>query len=107
MRQVGTRKALHQKSRKGFTADSVVISQDGIKTGRYCLARDEPGGCPDRWPGGARRRGGASLVCGFRAERGMACPILPPLGGRREGELQASETRGAEYRCVARRRTGP
>jgi len=25
MRQVGTRKALHQKSRKGFTVDSVVI----------------------------------------------------------------------------------
>ena len=24
----------------------------------------EPGGCPDYWPGGARREGGVILVCG-------------------------------------------
>src|ERR1700756_2611198 len=38
-----------------------LFREGGIRTGRYCLARDEPGGYPDYWPGGARRRGGASL----------------------------------------------
>ena len=31
---------------------------------------------------------------------GGRAPTLPPRRGRREGELQASETRGAEYRRV-------
>src|SRR5437660_12886422 len=65
----------------------------------------EPGGCPDCWPGGVRRRGGASLDCGFRAERWKACPDNAARKGRREGEFQASETRGIEYRRGARRRT--
>ncbi len=41
--------------------------------------REFPLPCPDRWPGGARRRGGASLVCGVcmerrRASLGHGCP---------------------------------
>jgi hypothetical protein len=36
------------------------------------VSRDEPGGYPVYWPGGARRRGGVSLVCGCRAEREKA-----------------------------------
>ena len=31
---------------------------------------------------------------------GWRAPILPPWKGRREGEFQASESRGIEYRCV-------
>ena len=60
--------------------------EGGIRTGLHHRAWDEPGGCPDRWPGGARRRGGASLACGFHAERGMACPdtAAPGTGGERE-----------------------
>ena len=57
---------------------------------------------PVCWPGGARRRGGVSLVCGFCAERWRACPDTAaccPVGSRRrEGDLQAGEPREGEYR---------
>jgi hypothetical protein len=72
------------------------------------LARDEPGGCPDRWPGGARRRGGASLACGFRAERGMARPDTAAPEG--DGERETSKRLKREELSTvarARRRTGP
>jgi hypothetical protein len=36
---------------------------------------------------------------------GWRAPIPTPWKGRREGEFQASETRGIEYRHGARRRT--
>ena len=36
----------------------------------------------------------------FMRNVGWRAPTLPPRRGRREGELQASETRGAEYRRV-------
>ena len=36
------------------------------------FTRDEPGGRPDDWPGGARREGGVSLVCGSGTEREKA-----------------------------------
>jgi hypothetical protein len=36
------------------------------------LSRDEPGGRPGYWPGGARREGGVSLVCGSGTEREKA-----------------------------------
>jgi hypothetical protein len=38
---------------------------------------------------------------------GWRAPILPPWKGRREGEFQASESRGIEYRRGTRRRTSP
>ena len=38
---------------------------------------------------------------------GWRDPILPPWKGRREGEFQAFESRGIEYRRGARRRTSP
>jgi hypothetical protein len=38
----------------------------------WLFSCDEPGGCPDDWPGGARREGGVSLVCGSGTEREKA-----------------------------------
>jgi hypothetical protein len=53
------------------------------------FSRDEPGGCPDYWPGGARREGGVSLVCGSGTERekasvDMATGVAGPKGRERE-----------------------
>jgi hypothetical protein len=42
------------------------------KRGVWLFSRDELGGCPDDWPGGARREGGVSLVCGSGTEREKA-----------------------------------
>ena len=42
--------------------------------------------CPYCWPGGARRVGGASLVCGLRAERGKARADTAPAAWRGERE---------------------
>jgi hypothetical protein len=43
-----------------------------IETGVSMQSRDESGGCPSYWPGGVRRAGGVSPVCGCSAERGKA-----------------------------------
>jgi hypothetical protein len=55
------------------------------------LPRDEPGGRPVYWPGGARRRGGVSLVCCSCTERekaGVDTPTVQlgekPPGRKRE-----------------------
>src|ERR1700678_3273086 len=78
-------------------------------------SRDKPGGCPGYWPGGVRHRGGASLFCGFCMERRKAgsdsgaCWPLLVSGGRLGGERESAwrqKSRGAEYRCGIRRRTG-
>ena len=108
MRQVGTRKALHRKSRKGFTAEASLFSE----------MASEPG--VTAWPGMslAVARIAGQVVPGAEVARawpaafvrnvGWRAPTLPPPGrGWREGGLQASETRGAEYRRGARGRTGP
>ena len=42
------------------------------KRGVWLFSRDEPGGCLDYWPGGARREGGVILVCGSGTEREKA-----------------------------------
>jgi hypothetical protein len=42
------------------------------KRGVWLFCCDEPGGCLDDWPGGARREGGVSLVCGSGTEREKA-----------------------------------
>jgi hypothetical protein len=61
------------------------------KRGVWLFSRDELGGCPDDWPGGARREGGVSLVCGSGTERekasvGSGRPALrgSSTGGERE-----------------------
>jgi hypothetical protein len=78
-------------------------------------SRDEPGGCPVYWPGGVRHRGGASLFCGFCMERRKAgsdngaCWPLLVSGGRLGGERESAwrqKSRGTEYRCGIRWRTG-
>ena len=66
MRQAGTRKTT--------TAEASKLFQMTSEPECWCVLRDEPGGCPVYWPGGVRRRGGVSLVCGCRAEREKACP---------------------------------
>jgi hypothetical protein len=43
-----------------------------IKTRVSMQSWDESGGSPSYWPGGVRRAGGVSLVCGFCVERGKA-----------------------------------
>jgi hypothetical protein len=42
------------------------------KRGIWVFSRDELGGRPEYWPGGARREGGVSLVCGSGTEREKA-----------------------------------
>jgi hypothetical protein len=84
-RQVGTGKA--SESEPLMTCrNQAMASKPGPDHGR----RDEPGGCPAYWPGGARHGGGASPVCGSRAERGKVRPDTAPAGvaggGRERGE---------------------
>jgi hypothetical protein len=73
--------------------------------------RDKPGGRPVYWPGGVRHEGGASLSCGFCAERRKAGSDngawgrLLAAGGERES-VRRQKSRGAEYRCGIRWRTG-
>src|SRR5512132_3123073 len=51
---------------------SLAKSRWHRKRGVWLFSRDEPGGCPDYWSGGARREGGVSLVCGSGTEREKA-----------------------------------
>ena len=60
---------------------------------------------PVYWPGGVRREGGASLICGYYMKRGKACADTAPVfagkgggGGERECTGQ-QKLRGVEYRC--------
>ena len=66
------------------------------KRGVWLFSRDEPGGRPDYWPGGARREGGVSLVCGSGTEREKASVDMATgvagLQGR-ERERAEAETR--------------
>jgi hypothetical protein len=63
------------------------------KRGVWLFSRDEPGGCPDYWPGGARREGGVILVCGSGTEREKAS-----VESGRPG-LRVSST-GGERECA-------
>ena len=84
----------------------------GIETGVPIQLRDEPGGNPIYWPGGARRRGGVSSVCGSCTEHEKASAdtaagstgLVGPPGRKRESAEAGPE--GTEYRYGARRRTG-
>src|SRR5215467_15655353 len=74
-----------------FTVEASLLGGGGIGTGEQLSLRDEPGGCPDRWPGGARRRGGASLVCGVRMERRRAsADMAASLAGAARGMLASA-----------------
>jgi hypothetical protein len=68
-RQVGTGKA--------SASEPLLTCRNQMKAsepGPDHELRDEPGGRPVYWPGGARHGGGASPVCGFGAERGKVRP---------------------------------
>ena len=47
------------------------------RRGVWLFFCDEPGGRPVDWPGGARREGGVSLVCGSGTEREKAGADTP------------------------------
>ena len=79
-----------------FTVEASLLGQGGIGTGERQSLRDGPGGCPDCWPGGARRRGGASLVCGVRMERRRASPDTAAPGGGGERMPASAGCAGAE-----------
>ena len=77
MRQVGTRKTFQKALAPRFgwvcaVEASLAKLRWHQKRGVWLFSRDEPGGCPDDWPGGARREGGVSLVCGSGTEREKA-----------------------------------
>ena len=77
-RQVGTRKTFQRAPgpRSSGWGCAVEASLAKVrwhqKRGVWLFSRDELGGCPDDWPGGARREGGVSLVCGSGMEREKA-----------------------------------
>ena len=71
------------------------------KWGVWLFSRDEPGGRPDYWPGGARREGGVSLVCGSGTEREKASVDRRPGSQALKvarGSVPRQRTGGAEYR---------
>ena len=76
-RQVGTRKTF-QKAPGLFSGWACAVEASLAKLrwhqkrGVWLFSCDEPGGRPDDWPGGARREGGVSLVCGSGTEREKA-----------------------------------
>ena len=100
-RGLGRRCAESARSRMALPAGCSPLrrreGQDGIGTGAPKWSRDEPGGCPGRWPGGARRIGGASLVCGVRVERRRAGPgtAAPGFGVARGEPASVVTARGA------------
>jgi hypothetical protein len=70
---------------------SLAKSRWHRKRGVWLFSRDEPGGRPDYWPGGARREGGVSLVCGSGTEREKA--------ERRYGDRGRRSPRSREGAC--------
>jgi hypothetical protein len=90
-------------------------NKDDIETGEYQGSRDEPGGGPYCWPGGVRRRGGVSPVCGICMERGKASgesprPRVPGAWWGSERQRERESTDGGNRRCgvpVAQLAGGP
>jgi hypothetical protein len=46
---------------------------------------------PVYWPGGVRREGGVSLICGYYTKRGKARADTAPVAARRRGERECVE----------------
>jgi len=104
MRQVGTRKALHQKSREGFTAEASLFSK----------MASEPG--VTAWPGMslAVARIAGQVVPGAEVARawpaafvrnvGWRAPTLPPPEG--DGERETSKRLKREELSTAAGRAG-
>ena len=89
---------------------SLAQSRWHRKRGVWLFSRDEPGGRPDYWPGGARREGGVSLVqASARNVRRRVAMQRPGSQAQKvaRGSMPTAETGGIEYRCGARWRTGP
>jgi hypothetical protein len=95
MRQVGTRKTFQKAPSPRFLGWVCAVEASLAqlrwhrKWGIWLFSRDEPGGRPDDWPGGARREGGVSLVCGSCTERekasvDMATGVVGLQGRKRE-----------------------
>jgi hypothetical protein len=116
-RQVGTRKTFQKALAPGSgwvcaVEASLAKLRWHQKRGVWLFSCDEPGGCPDYWPGGARREGGVSLVCGSGMEREKASvesgrPGLRVSHGRREGACQRRKLEALSTGRDVRWRTGP
>ena len=67
--------------------------------GSLVALRDQPGGRPRSWPGGVRRGGGVSLVCGSCTEREKASvETATEVVMVARGSVPTAETEGIEYR---------
>jgi len=91
----------------GFAVDASLLDKAASKPGVTAWPGTEPGGYPITGqvvPGAEVAR---AWTAAFVRNVGWRFPIRPPWKGRREGEFQASESRGIEYRCGARRRSSP
>ncbi len=91
----GDREDVPESARPGLSGwvcaveASLAKSRWHRKRGVWLFSRDQPGGRPDYWPGGARREGGVSLVCGSGTERekagvDTATGVADPDGRERE-----------------------
>jgi hypothetical protein len=118
-RQVGTRKTFQKAPGPGFSGwvCAVDASLEKLrwhqKRGVWLFSCDEPGGRPDDWPGGARREGGVSLVCGSGTEREKASVesgrpgLRVSTDGRREGACRRRKPEALSTGRDVRWRTGP
>ena len=102
-RQVGTRKTFQKAPGRGGPGWACAVEASLAqlrwhrKRGVWLFSRDEPGGCPDYWPGGARREGGVSLVCGSGTEREKAS-IESVVRGRRPLGREGERANGGNRR---------
>src|SRR6185312_1501731 len=78
---------------------SVVTKPEGIKTGALGVAPGRVWRVPVYWPGGARHGGGASLVCGFHAERGKAGADTARLSREGGGRVRGSAPGGGNRKA--------
>ncbi|GAA0944788.1 hypothetical protein GCM10009560_59110 [Nonomuraea longicatena] len=72
--------------RKRIAADVSKI-RDDIETGVSMQSRERAWRVPAYWPGGVRHTGGASPVCGLRAEQEKAGLDTSPLTGGERGSV--------------------
>src|SRR3954452_3865301 len=86
-----------QEGERERTVDKASKNNRRHQNRGVCISPGRAWREPAYWPGGVRREGGASLVCGFYMERGKvrvdAAAWKPSMRtGRREGARRAAET---------------
>ena len=115
-RQVGTRKTFQKAPGRGVPGWACAVEASLAqlrwhqKRGVWLFSCDEPGGRPDDWPGGARREGGVSLVCGSCTEREKASveSVVRVAGPKvARGSVPRQKPKALSTGRGARWRTGP